>query len=436
MINDTKLIRSLVELGSLDAIKPTGTVYYVGTGGNDSNDGKTWENRRLTIASGYGLCTNGDVLKIGGGTFTEDLSLDTDGVTVIGVGIGGGTTIGGTLISGTHTVTGGSNVFKGIYFYDNDTAAAVVTIGNDANSSYNQFIDCQFSASGTCTIGLHINGTNGGDLNLVKNCIFFDGNTACLAIDSGAAIHSIIENCLFHADGTDNGHGIHINNANAHGNIVRNCTVDGGGTTGTGIYVQAGSDNYVIDCVVEDCTTLYDIAANNYAINCHEESQITADNTVEDDLADIHTDISALQSTQPVIIERAKTTLPQGAPGQTAYFTVSGRVMVVKIVGEVTVQIEGVAVSIKLIANPTVGADVDLCTAVVVNGDVVGTMYNITGTLADVMVATTSGAMISQANGIDVAAGTIDLHTDINATGEIKWSIHYIPEPGNTIVAA
>lgn len=149
--------------------------------------------------------------------------------------------------------------------------------------------------------------------------------------------------------------------------------------------------------------------------------------------------INAIQSTQPVIVERSATTLPQGVPGQTAYFTVSGRILLLNIVLETTVQIEGVAVSIKLVANPSLGgaADVDLCAAVVVNADIVGTMYNITGTLADAMIATTSGAMISQANAIVLADGTIDLHTDINATGEIKVTAHYVAlDAGSTLVTA
>lgn len=138
--------------------------------------------------------------------------------------------------------------------------------------------------------------------------------------------------------------------------------------------------------------------------------------------------------TQPKIVERATSTLPQGAPGQSTCFTVTGRIMLAKIVGEVTVQIQGVAVSIKLISNPTVGADVDLCTAVVINGDVVA-MYNITGTLGDAMVATTSGAMIAQISGIEIAAGTIDLYTDINATGKIKWTLHYVPIDRGSVVS-
>jgi hypothetical protein len=136
------------------------------------------------------------------------------------------------------------------------------------------------------------------------------------------------------------------------------------------------------------------------------------------------------------VVERSSAILP--ASTETPYFTITGRITITKIVGEVTVVFDGTANSIKLISNPTVGADVDLCTALVVTTDAKGTMYNITGTLSDAMIATTSGAMKSQSDGIDVAAGTIDLDaTATDTTGSTKWVLHYIPlDPGSKVVTA
>lgn len=286
------LSRQLAKLGSLDAMtdRQTGTVYYVGVGGDNAKDGKTWTNRRLTIVSGYGLCANGDTLIIGPGTFTEDLTLDTDGVTVIGAGIGAAGALGGTNIKGTITLTAGRNIFKGIVFSDTG-AASVVVIGNDANSNYNSFIDCKFSAGGDCIACLHIDGTAGGTDNLIKSCIFDRGDTANIIIDGGAVSSNIIQDCLFEVDSGANGHGIHINHANAIDNIIKNCVFNGNGSTGTGIYIQAGADNYVIDCVVRDCTTPYSIAANNYFAypvgDWMTENLPTADSADNDHMADV-----------------------------------------------------------------------------------------------------------------------------------------------------
>lgn len=140
--------------------------------------------------------------------------------------------------------------------------------------------------------------------------------------------------------------------------------------------------------------------------------------------------------TQPRIVERDAAVLP--ATTQTPYFTVTGRVLVTQIVGEVTTIFDGTVNSIKLISNPTVGADVDLCTALVVTGDTQGTIYNITGTLSDAMIATTSGALTAQASAIILSAGTIDLDaTATDTTGATKWTVHYIPlDSGARIVVA
>ena len=146
--------------------------------------------------------------------------------------------------------------------------------------------------------------------------------------------------------------------------------------------------------------------------------------------------VDNLLATTPRIVSRAKATLP--ATTQTAYFTVTGRVMVTQIIGEVdTTAMNGTTTSIKLIANPTGLADVDLCTALVVTSDAVGTTYNITGTLADAMVASTNGVFTAQASAVIVGAGTIDLNTTATNAGKTKWTLHYIPlDVGSTVVTA
>jgi len=134
-----------------------------------------------------------------------------------------------------------------------------------------------------------------------------------------------------------------------------------------------------------------------------------------------------------LLVEKAAANLPQSAAS--AKFTITGgMILIVQLVAEVTTIIQAQANNMKWISNPTVGADVDLCAVVDINGDAVGTMYNITGTLADAMVATTSGAVQAQANMILCAAGTIDLSCSASSTGQVKAVLHYIPlESGVTV---
>jgi hypothetical protein len=106
----------------------------------------------------------------------------------------------------------------------------------------------------------------------------------------------------------------------------------------------------------------------------------------------------------PKTVQRATATTPQGTAA--AIFTVSGRVFIDQIVGEVTTEIGAGANNMKLVANPTVKTDVDLCAVVDIDGDTVGTLYHITGTLA-------------------------------NAMGSIKWTVIYRAlDSGSTVVAA
>lgn len=132
---------------------------------------------------------------------------------------------------------------------------------------------------------------------------------------------------------------------------------------------------------------------------------------------------------------RASATLP--ATTATPYFTVTGRVRLLDIVGEVTTVVQTQANNTKLIANPTVGADVDLCAVNDITADAVGTIYTITGTLANAMVATTSGAGVAQAAPVIVAAGSIDLSCAATNTGATKWLTRWIPlDPGALVIAA
>jgi hypothetical protein len=143
--------------------------------------------------------------------------------------------------------------------------------------------------------------------------------------------------------------------------------------------------------------------------------------------------IAEIYATSVRMVEKASALLPQTA--QTPYFRVTGRVLITQLVGEVTVVLGATATNLSLVANPTVGADVNLCAVVAIASDAVGTLYTITGTLADAMIATTSGAVVAQASSILVANGTIDLKTSANDTGQTKWTLHYIPlDLGSTVV--
>ncbi len=136
-------------------------------------------------------------------------------------------------------------------------------------------------------------------------------------------------------------------------------------------------------------------------------------------------------------VERATAALPQTVAA--AIFTVSGgRVWVTSIVGEITTIIGAVANATKLISAPTVGAAVDICATVEMNGAAVGLKYGISGTAAGAALLANALAP-AQANRVLVSAGTINLSCagSDGGTGRVKWTLHYIPlDDGATVVAA
>lgn len=146
--------------------------------------------------------------------------------------------------------------------------------------------------------------------------------------------------------------------------------------------------------------------------------------------------MQTVQYLPPLVVKtvtKAAANLPQST--QSALFTITGgRIRVLGIYGEVTTVIQTQANNTKLVSNPTVGADVDLCAVNDITADAVGTIYTITGTLADAMVATTSGAVKDQSDKVVVAAGTIDLSCAASNTGATKWVLQYEAiDPGVTV---
>ncbi len=131
---------------------------------------------------------------------------------------------------------------------------------------------------------------------------------------------------------------------------------------------------------------------------------------------------------------RASASLP--ATTATPYFTVTGKVKILNIIGEVTTVIQTQTCNAKLIANPTVGADVDICANLDITEGAVGTMLTITGTFANAMIKTASGAVPSQASPVIVTAGTIDLNTGATNTGATKWTIVWEPIDSGAMVIA
>lgn len=135
-------------------------------------------------------------------------------------------------------------------------------------------------------------------------------------------------------------------------------------------------------------------------------------------------------------VDRLTANLPQTTAH--ALFTISGgRIALVQIVGEVTTAIQTQLDNTKLIGNPTAGTDVDLCAVLNITAKEVGTLFGITGVLADALLGANAGALSGQDRRVILNAGTLDLSCAASNTGQVKWSIFYHAiDPGALVVAA
>jgi hypothetical protein len=135
-------------------------------------------------------------------------------------------------------------------------------------------------------------------------------------------------------------------------------------------------------------------------------------------------------------VDRTTAALPQTT--QSALFTVStGRIILTGIIGEVTTVIQTQANNTKIVANPTTGTDVDLCAVLSITAKEVGTLFGITGLFADAMVGANAGATVLMERQLVIPVGTIDLSCAASNTGNVKWSLTYLPfDEGASVAAA
>jgi len=139
---------------------------------------------------------------------------------------------------------------------------------------------------------------------------------------------------------------------------------------------------------------------------------------------------------QPVIEMATSKSLTPIATGD-LFAVAGGPIRIIEIIGVVTDTVQNQANSIKLLIDPTAPAtDTDICAALEINADAIGTVYTITGTYANAMVATTNGVVAGIATEIICPIGMIELNGTASNTGTIVWYIRYIPLSASSTVTA
>lgn len=276
------------KLTNFQHARPTGDIFFVGTGGSDSNTG-TYESPFLTIDYAVGQCTanNNDVIIVLPGTYDEDantdgVQVDVADITIIGPGNAENTdrvqvkNTDGAATS-VFNITAQQVVIAGINVQGAGAEEGMVITGADAF-----ILNCQFE-------GAMANGIRGGGAAIIERCYFHGITNDGIEITSSTCV---VRDCHFYNIG-DNA--IHMNGGSEN-LIIRNTINGNNGTTDAGILIEAGDvDNLIAQNTVAGCTAAWtnNGGATNIFANNHIGSQITAGNSVEEDIGDTYDLVAA-----------------------------------------------------------------------------------------------------------------------------------------------
>lgn len=133
-------------------------------------------------------------------------------------------------------------------------------------------------------------------------------------------------------------------------------------------------------------------------------------------------------------VDRATAIIPQTTA--TAIFNiVGGRVLMTGILGEVTT-ILGAVGNLSLESNPTTGTTSAVCAVVASNTNEVGSLMSITGVVGDAALLDDAGGVRMQHAPVALPVGTLDFRASASDTGNMKFSIWYVPLDDGAYVTA
>ena len=424
-----------------------------GISGSDANDG-SYLRPFSTLDYAIGRCTagRGDIILLMPGhaetvSAAGSITVDVSGVTIVGLGRGELRPIFGySATTSTFLVTAANVSLANLVHKSNVASLATMT---------------QISAL-DCTI---------------ENCEYREGSGSGLGfIEVGTADNDTdrlhIKNCRFYSTGSNQDHFIEILKDMIQ---IRIEDCEGTGDCDEGCIAIPAGGNACLDLQIKRCV-FRNTQTNIAAISINGTS---CTGVIQDCLLITDTQASALDNgslatdgvrwasesdqtaSMPAIVPTAATAdanynpilgygvtkvsnLADGS-GTDDLFTVTGRVLITSLTGEVTTVVGGAAtMKLRDITN-----SVDLCAATTIDSDAVGTMYGLPGLSAQILngtggtpvvgsipnVTTPSGSAM-QIVGDAQAALTISHVLDAADTGAVTWRLYYFPLVAGATVAA
>ena len=329
---------------------------------------------------------------------------------------------------------------------DFDNAAIEIPAGG--NAQVNLVIrDCVVTNLLTGVHAIEINGTS--STGKIINC-YCQGDTLGTIVDAGGLeMYNVLEH-----DGTDQKVATPVAASVASIPLVDDANnpigVDDSNNAFASTNVVADRDGsvlerleHILDVILDDETT--NPLGVNDADNAFVSSSVVAnvDGSILERLEALMDPLSGYNPRMGFGVTKVSN-LADGS-GTDDLFTITGRVLITSLTGEVTTVIGGAAtLKLRDITN-----SVDLCAATTIDSDAVGTMYALTSISANILNGTGATPVIGSipnitgASQVDVAvvgdvqaAITLSQVLDAADTGAITWRLTYIPLVASATVAA
>lgn len=104
-----------------------------------------------------------------------------------------------------------------------------------------------------------------------------------------------------------------------------------------------------------------------------------------------------------------------------------GKCLLTLVVGEVTSALQGATRNYRLRSNPDTGTTTNLCADLDINADQIGTLYTLEGTYNVALQRGKSGSVPGPTFPLIVPPGAIEMVVDSTTSGEVEWTLWYIP---------
>jgi hypothetical protein len=138
------------------------------------------------------------------------------------------------------------------------------------------------------------------------------------------------------------------------------------------------------------------------------------------------------------LASRAAAVVPTVAQSPQTIFTVTGRVLVSLLLGEITTVFDGTVYTLKVSHDPTVGGAIDLSAALTMTSFTAGDYVTLGATVGAALTNNNGaiGSVVAPAPKLVLADGILTLTGSATQTGVMKWSLYYVPLDANSNVVA